>query len=203
MVFSNSPSRVFCGALCSTYKTFCKTFLYDLVTKHCFLWDKTFEDSCATDIMPSTGIQAYGFNFIGSCTQQGFYISYDGRMCFKYFYSSTPLPKETVLANCQQYGAELLLLDTPQRRNYFLQTRTQSEANGHVGLSDIQEEGAWVWDNGCPLDGNTTMNMFDNEDDRYGCPAANCVAAVTQTGTLIFEDFCCDSIKHWYCAIHF
>lgn len=65
MVFSNSPSRVFCGALCSTYKTFCKTFLYDLVTKHCFLWDKTFEDSCATDIMPSTGIQAYGFNFIG------------------------------------------------------------------------------------------------------------------------------------------
>lgn len=65
MVFSNSPSRVFCGALCSTYKTFCKTFLYDLVTKHCLLWDKTFEDSCATDIMPSTGIQAYGFNFIG------------------------------------------------------------------------------------------------------------------------------------------
>lgn len=65
----------------------------------------------------------------GSCTQQGFYISYDDRMCFKYFYSSTPLPKETVLANCQQYGAELLLLDTPQRRNYFLQTSKSPNLN--------------------------------------------------------------------------
>lgn len=81
---------------------------------------------------------------------------------------------------------------------------TKSEANGHVGLGDIKEEGAWMWDNGCPLDGNTTVNMtFDNEDARYDYPAANCVAAVYQTGTLIFEDFCCDSIKHWYCAIHF
>lgn len=64
-----------------------------------------------------------------------------------------------------------------------------------MGLSDIKEEGAWLWDNGYPLYGNLTMNMV-NEDDRYGCPAANCVAAVTQTETLVFEDFYCDSIKH-------
>lgn len=47
-----------------------------------------------------------------------------------------------------------------------------------MGLSDIKEEGVWVWDNGCLLDGNIIMNMFDNEDDWYGCFVVNCVVVV-------------------------
>lgn len=61
-----------------------------------------------------------------------------------------------------------------------------------MGPSDIKEE--------CVVVGQrmSARWQYNNEHgvDRYGCPAANCVAAVPQTGILIFEHFCCDSIKH-------
>lgn len=51
-----------------------------------------------------------------------------------------------------------------------------------MGPSDIKEE--------CVVVGQrmSARWQYNNEHgvDRYGCPAANCVAAVPQTGILIF-----------------
>ncbi|XP_078312874.1 uncharacterized protein LOC144619298 [Crassostrea virginica] len=203
MVFPRSPSRVHCGALCSVQRAFCKTFFFDQVNEKCFLWDKTFDDSCGTNTTPSFGVQSYDFSSIGTCQQAGFAVSVSARMCFKYFYSSTPLPKETIQARCEQYGAKLLLLDTLERRNFFLQTDTVE--NGHVGLSDATEEGIWRWDNGCPIGGAVSINSIrDNEDDRYTCTeGADCMVVFKTSNHLEFKDYCCEFIKHWYCAIHF
>ena len=65
MVFPRSPSRVHCGALCSIQRAFCKTFFFDQVNEKCFLWDKTFDDSCGTNTTPLYGVQSYDFSFIG------------------------------------------------------------------------------------------------------------------------------------------
>lgn len=65
MVFPRSPSRVHCGALCSIQRAFCKTFFFDQVNEKCFLWDKTFGDSCGTNTTPLYGVQSYDFSFIG------------------------------------------------------------------------------------------------------------------------------------------
>ncbi|XP_061170795.1 CD209 antigen-like protein E [Saccostrea echinata] len=122
-------------------------------------------------------------------------------MCFKYFYNSDPRPKEVILGECQQFGAGLLLLNTPERRAFF-QSKGTNEA--HVGLSDAKE-GTWIWDNGDPADGAVlTSATFDNDDDRYTCPeGADCVVVFIESNSLTFKDYCCDFFKHWYCAIYF
>lgn len=77
--------------------------------------------------------------------------------------------------------------------------------NGHVGLSDATEEGIWRWDNGCPIGGAVSINSIrDNEDDRYTCTeGADCMVVFKTSNHLEFIDYCCEFIKHWYCAIHF
>ncbi|XP_062607758.1 uncharacterized protein LOC134269568 isoform X1 [Saccostrea cucullata] len=207
--YSSTHSRVACAGLCSEYEI-CRTFLYHYSSKDCYIWDKHLDHNSATK--PVDEIQTYKsnaplINLRENCVNHGFTISDSERMCFKYFYNSNPRSKEVILNECQQFGAGLLLLNTPGRRSFFLsQDYVISGTNeAHVGLSDANVEGTWIWDNGDPADDAVlASSTFDNDDDRYTCTeGADCVVVFIGSNSLTFEDYCCKNIKHWYCAIYF
>ena len=84
----------------------------------------------------------------GNCPM--FWFSFNNR-CYKYV--STKMSWADAELHCVSQGANLVSIHSLDEQN-FVQTLIEKfdHANGRIwiGLSDLQEEGSWMWSDGCP-----------------------------------------------------
>ncbi|XP_046299810.1 CD209 antigen-like protein E isoform X1 [Marmota monax] len=67
-----------------------------------------------------------------------------------YFFSKSQRNWNDSVTACQEVGAQLVIIKSAEEQN-FLQLTSKNKGSTWMGLSDLNEEGTWLWVDGSPL----------------------------------------------------
>ncbi|XP_061174251.1 uncharacterized protein LOC133183308 [Saccostrea echinata] len=145
----------------------CTGIFYDITAKVCKPY--SFQNYTSMTI---NGIENF-VKIVPDCENQGHVFNSQHNLCFELF--GNELPWNQSRDACVGVGGQLVSLDTVAKINFmtnYIGTKYPDITFWHVGASDEEIEGDWMWPNGSPAVGIRTS---DNETEREvrDCSALN------------------------------
>ncbi|CAH7283171.1 RGD1564571 [Phodopus roborovskii] len=67
-----------------------------------------------------------------------------------YFFSTFQLPWKDAVNACEEVGAQLVVIKSDEEQGFLKQT-SKKKGYAWMGLSDMKQEGQWLWVDGSPL----------------------------------------------------
>ncbi|CAH1779946.1 unnamed protein product [Owenia fusiformis] len=116
-------------------------------------------------------------DYIDKCDLDAGYHSFSNQ-CFKY--NEEPQTWTDAQATCEADGAQLIVVDKPEKLNYLADTITcsDSRANVWLGLSDTLVPGTLIWVDASPV----VIKKWDSNQPAMLTPGSTCVESVPQAG---------------------
>ncbi|XP_029690440.1 CD209 antigen-like protein E [Takifugu rubripes] len=118
---------------------------------------------------------------------------------FCYFFSCELTSWEASRQNCQQVGADLVVVDTSEEQK-FLSKNVKKDT--WIGLNDVETEGTWKWTDGNPLTkGYWYKKQPDNGNNDPTLGEEDCahLRIADTTWEANWNDISCNKPLQWVC----
>ncbi|XP_078616566.1 uncharacterized protein LOC144884896 isoform X2 [Branchiostoma floridae x Branchiostoma japonicum] len=137
--------------------------------------------------------------FVNFCPE--WYVPFrSGRQCFRFaLYEKN---YTAARADCEADGGHLAIPSDPGTNHYLVdQIKVKYPSGLHVwfGLTDLAEEGTWVWANGTPL-GSGWSNWAPEQPDNAAPGGENC-GHWTADNEYMWNDYECSKVTYYVCEV--
>ncbi|XP_060593245.1 perlucin-like protein [Ruditapes philippinarum] len=137
---------------------------------------------------------AVGYGWVECACPHGWILH--GKSCYHFSHDT----EEWIgaLAVCRELGGQLVEIEDAAEDNFIISEARRRQNSYWIGLSDIQEEGTWVWMNSkiplVPGDyTNWESGQPDNDDDDENC------VNLEENFNMLWNDLACHTVQNYIC----